>query len=106
MANKTRPYQLIFRATEKEKNKIQDKVKKSKLNQNEYLLRSALDKKIVVIDGLDEFVLEIRRIGNNLNQLTRLAHEGKVNCKNELAEIEKEMGEVWQLLSQLVQKQV
>ena len=104
--NKTRPKQFIFRASEKEHKKIKNKIEKSKLNQNEYLLKSALDKEIVIIEGLPEMTLELKKIGNNLNQLTKSVHQGKVNCKDELSEINEEMKEVWQLLRQLIQKQV
>ncbi|MDU7005642.1 plasmid mobilization protein [Clostridium sp.] len=41
-------------------------IKKSKLKQQEYLIKSALNKKIIVIDGLKEILLELSREGNNL----------------------------------------
>lgn len=103
--NRARPKQIIIRASENELESIKLKVYKSGLSQNEYILRCLLDKDIVVIDGLDSLTLELKRIGNNLNQLTRLAHEGKVNCSAELQDINGEMKEVWQLLRQLIQKQ-
>lgn len=104
--NRKRPKQIVIRASEKEFEKIKSKVEKSKLTQNEYLLKSALDKKIVVVEGVRDLTVEVKRIGNNLNQLTRAVHEGKVNCSKELSEVNEEMKEVWQLLRQLIQKQV
>lgn len=103
--NRTRPKQIVIRASEKELAHIQSKVKKSKLTQNEYLLRSALDKDITVIEGIKDLTVNVKRIGNNLNQLTKLAHEGKVDCGKELSEVSEEMKDVWQLLRQLIQKQ-
>jgi len=103
---RTRPKQIVIRATEEEFNQIKKKVEKSKLTQNKYLLQSALDKDIIVIEGLRDLVIETKRIGVNLNQLTKLAHQEKVNCKEELEGINKELVEVWQLLRQLIQKQV
>lgn len=97
---------MIFRVNEKEKEQILKKVKRSKLNQNEYLLKCALDKEIYVIDGLHEMTIELKRIGNNLNQITRAVNEGQANCSEELGEIKKELGETWQLLRSLIQKQV
>jgi hypothetical protein len=85
---------------------IKKKVEKSKLSQQEYLLKCALNKEINVIDGLHEMTLELKRIGNNLNQLTRSVHEGKANCSNEVQDIQKELSETWQLLRSLIQKQV
>lgn len=97
---------MIFRVNEKEKEQISKKVKRSKLNQSEYLLKCALDKEIIVIDGLHEMTIELKRIGNNLNQITRAVNEGQANCSEELGAIKKELGETWQLLRSLIQKQV
>lgn len=104
--NRSRPKQIVIRASEKEFDRIKRKVEKSKLTQNEYLLKSVLDKEIIVIEGIKDLTIELKRIGNNLNQLTRAVHEGKVNCSKELSEVNEEMKEVWQLLRQLIQKQV
>lgn len=104
MANRKRPKQIVIRASEKEFERIKSKVAKSKLTQNEYLLKSALDKEIIVIDGIKDLTMELKRIGNNLNQLTRAVHEGKANCSKELSEINEEMKEIWQSLRQLIQR--
>lgn len=104
--NRKRPKQIVIRASEQEFEKIKKNVEKSGLTQNEYLLRCALNKKITVIEGLPELVLELKRIGNNLNQLTKAVHEGKANCSQELNDINKELKGVWQLLRRLIQGQV
>lgn len=96
---------MIFRVNENEKEQILKKIDKSKLNQNEYLLKCALDKDIHVIDGLHEMTIELKRIGNNLNQLTRSVNEGQANCSKELEAIKEELSETWQLLRLLIQKQ-
>ena len=104
--NRKRPKQIVIRTTEKEKQKIQQKVSKSTLTQNEYLLKCALAKDIYVIDGIKELTIELNKIGVNLNQLTKAVHGGKANCKEELSEINEEMKEIWQLLRLLIQKQI
>lgn len=103
--NRARPKQIVIRASETEFEKIKKKVEKSKLTQNEYLLKSALNKEIIVVEGLRDLTVELKRIGNNLNQLTRSVNEGKINYSKELSEVNEEMKEVWQLLRQLIQKQ-
>ena len=104
--NRTRPKQIVIRATESEFETIKERVKKSKLKQNDYLLRAILNKKIIVIEGLPELALELKRIGNNLNQITKEVHQGRAYCGKEVAEIERELNGAWQLLKQLTQKQV
>ncbi len=44
--NRARPYQIVIRVNEKELEQIKNKVKKSNLTQNEYLIRLALNKEI------------------------------------------------------------
>ncbi len=94
-----------FRVNNKDYEKIEKNIKKSKLSITEYMTKSALNKEIVVIDDLKELVLEVNKIGVNINQLTKLANQGKVDCAGELEEINKELVEVWQLLRQLIQRQ-
>ena len=52
--NKNRHFN--FRVNEKEYNKIKSQIEKSKLNTSEYLLRTAMDKDIIVVDGLEEIL--------------------------------------------------
>ena len=93
-----------FRITEKELQKIKEKAKKSNMNLTKYLTVCALNKNILVVENLKEFQLELRRIGNNLNQLTRLCNEGIITCL-ELENIKKQVNEIWQLLNLLIQNQ-
>lgn len=46
---------------------------------SDYVLRCALGKKIIVAEGLSDVVKQQKAIGNNLNQLTRLANQGEVS---------------------------
>ena len=100
--NKNRHFN--FRVNEKEYNKIKSKIENSKLNTSEYLLRTAMKKEIIVIDGLEEIIIQLRKIGNNLNQLTKLCKQGRLTNIT-LEDVKKEMKSIWQLLNLLIQKQ-
>lgn len=100
--NKNRHFN--FRVNEKEYNKIKSKIKNSKLNTSEYLLRTAMNKEIIVIEGLEEIIIQLRKIGNNINQLTKLCNQGRLRNIN-LEDVKKEMKSIWQLLNLLIQKQ-
>ena len=95
---------LNIRLTNKEKNLIEEKAKKYKMTMTEFVIKSCLNNNIVIIDGLDKVDTELRRIGNNINQLTRLANERIIQEVN-LKEVRIEMNQVWLLLRQLVQMQ-
>ena len=100
--NKNRHFN--FRVNEKEYNQIKSKIEKSKLNTSEYLLRTAMDKDIIVISGLEEIILQLRRIGNNINQLTKLSNQGSIT-NVDLENVKEELKNIWQLLNLLIQKQ-
>lgn len=100
--NKNRHFN--FRVNEKEYNKIKSKIKKSKLNTSEYLLRTSMDKDVIVINGLEEIIIQLRKIGNNINQLTKLCNQGRLTNIN-LEYVKKEMNSIWQLLNLLIQNQ-
>lgn len=106
MANKSRPKQVMFRLSEEEYEQFMKKVEQSGTNQQEYILRSVLEKPIMNTDGLKEIAPELKRQGANLNQLTKKLNErGYIDYKQELPQLEKELKEIWQLLRQYLQKQ-
>ena len=84
--------------------KIKSKIKKSKLNTSEYLLKTAMDKEIIVINGLEEAITQLRKIGNNINQLTKLSNQGSITNVN-LENVKEELKNIWQLLNLLIQNQ-
>lgn len=95
---------INIRLTEKEKNIIESKAKKLNMTITKFIVSSCLKDKIVIINGLDKVDTELRRIGNNINQLTRLANEKIITVIN-FKELRMEVNNIWQLLKQLVQKQ-
>ena len=103
--NRTRPKQIVIRMSEEEYAKVKTKVEKSGLKQQDYLIRAITNKPITNTDGLKELIPEVKRVGNNLNQLSRKANEGYVVGVEPLEQIQKELSELWQSLRQYIQKQ-
>ena len=95
---------INIRLTEKEKNIIESKAKKLNMTITKFIVSSCMKDKIIIVNGLDKVDTELRRIGNNINQLTRLANE-KIITVIDLKELRMEVNNIWQLLKQLVQKQ-
>lgn len=93
--NRTRSKQLNFRLSEKEFDEFQVNIEKSKLKQSDYLRKCILQKDIIVIDEVKDLVMELKRIGNNLNQLTRTVNSGEIKSIEELTEVKKELDKVW-----------
>lgn len=73
--NRKRNQILSIRLTDSEKSAINKKSKKAKMTLTEYILKSSLQSEIKVID-LQPLLDELKRIGNNLNQITRKINSG------------------------------
>lgn len=85
--NKTKMVAMRFRENDYET--IKKKADKAKMNFTEFVTRSALDKPIIIIDGLDKVLKEQKAIGRNLNQLTMLCNMGKIVCPDLLEMIDR-----------------
>lgn len=94
---------LNFRVTEKEGQMIEDKAYTKYDSLAPYLRDAALGKDIYVVPGLTGIDEELNAIGNNLNQLTRLANMGKIECVD-LSETRNEVAKIWRLLNSLLEK--
>lgn len=55
--------------------------KKAHLTLTEYILKSSLQTEIKIVD-LQTVLVELKRIGNNLNQVTRKINSGAFNSYN------------------------
>lgn len=95
---------INIRVTENEKKKIEEKAKRCNMTISKFMISSCLKDKIVIVSGLDKVDAQLRKIGNNLNQLTKLSNERIVNVVD-LNALQMEVNNIWQLLRQLVQKQ-
>lgn len=102
--SRERPKQVKFWATENELEKIKKKVKKSKLTQSEYLLRSALDKKIIVVEGLKDILLELSREGNNLNQISKSLNQGDKLDQEQFNEIKEKLMDIWDIIEKTLKE--
>lgn len=90
--------ELHIRLSKKDKEKIIALAKKSKLNISDYIVKSSLNSNIIVEEDKSEYISELRRIGNNINQITRNVNQGLVK-EISLKEVKQELNKLWQLLS-------
>lgn len=70
---------LTIRLTLEEKMALQERMYKAVApSMRNFVLKMCMDGKIVVNEDLRELNQELRRQGNNLNQLVRLAHQRRI----------------------------
>lgn len=94
---------IEIRLTSEEKEKIINNSKKAETTISDYLIKSAINQKIIIYKDLGKLVTQLRKIGNNVNQLTKKVHIGDIKCVN-LEETKKELKQIWQLLNLLITK--
>lgn len=92
---------ITVRCTEDERQRIYDKARQHNLKLSDYVLRSALGKKIVVANGLDEVVRQQKAIGNNINQIARLTNEGRLQTI-QLDEVQAALWKIYEQLSEII----
>lgn len=107
MANRKKNKQIAVRVTEEEYAEIMLLVAKSGMTQQEFFSRAIRETTITNLDGLKEVVPEMKRIGNNLNQIAKKLNEGEgANVtQDQWAELVRGYSEVWQSLKQLIHEQ-
>ena len=94
---------IPIRVTEDELKQIDKKAAKARLSRTDYLINCALGKEITLIEDIKPLLTEMRRIGNNLNQQTKLANMGKINAVN-LEETLAALDRMYQVIHTLLAK--
>lgn len=99
--------QVKVRMTEEEYQYYKERLNDSQLTGNFYGIKCLLTHPIYAIGGLQELIRQLKAIGNNLNQISKLLHckQDSFIIKNELSELIKEVKQgtkqIWQLLKSL-----
>ncbi len=91
---------INLRVTEKDYEKIHKKAKKAKMNMSQYVSLSALGRDFVVIENLKGLIHQLSKAGNNLNQLTMLAHQNRLKEVN-VKETQVVLKEIWEILNKI-----
>ena len=84
---------------------IKQNAKKARMSQSDYVTHCCLGRQIVVIEGLRELAKELRAIGNNLNQLTIMARQGRIDMVD-MKPFMEVYSETWQTLNSLLSRVV
>ena len=80
--NRKRNVTLTIRVTPGEKDAILRKAKQADMSLTDYLVTSALSAQILVAEDLKPALTELKRIGNNLNQISTKINVGAFQSYN------------------------
>ena len=103
--SRKRNIQLIFWVSEKERELIAQKMEQvGTENLSAYLRKIAIDGFIIKLDlpELREMISLLRRSSNNLNQLTRRAHETGRIYEADLEDIQQSQERIWTAAEKIV----
>ena len=105
MAKRKRDIQLKFRVTPQEREMIETKMAQfGTANMAAYLRKMAIDGYVVKLDlpELRELVSLLRYFSNNLNQLTRRAHETGRIYETDLEDIQQSQERIWTAAEKII----
>lgn len=105
MANRKRDIQVKFRVTPQERDMIETKMAQiGTTNMAAYLRKMAIDGYVVKLDipELNEMVSLLRYTSNNLNQLTKRAHESGRIYDADLEDIQQNQERIWTAAEKIV----
>lgn len=92
---------ITFRPTDELYEKIVENARQSNMKIGTYVAKTYEGGQINVIEGLPEFTQELRRIGVNLNQMTKLSHVGKIRTPD-LKPIQNTINEIYIKLNRML----
>lgn len=94
---------IVIRVTKQEKERLIKKSQEADMTVSEYLIEQGLERDIVIIEDVKNLVYELRKIGNNINQLTHLANSGVIRTVY-LDEFKEDMKKIWTNLNDIWMK--
>ena len=88
-----------FRVTDTMDALIRKKAADAGMSITDYVILCAIDKKVINYDGLRELTAQVKKLGNNVNQLLILSRQERINTVN-LAATQEELKRIYELLAE------
>lgn len=103
MANRKRNIQLKMYLSDEEYQAFIKQVNKSKLTQTDFFIRCVTNKKVIVVEGLKDILVELKRIGSNINQIAKSLNGGIFqDAEKEVREIRRQFLQVTDCVIELL----
>lgn len=93
---------MKFRAAEEEASEIRRKAAAAGMTVSRFLRTSAVNSQVVLYNTADIFGLrsELRRIGNNINQIAMVVNSNKAVYGNDIRDLKKQFSELSEKLNE------
>ena len=87
MSEEKKSCRVHLRVTPSELNELQKKAAQAHMSVSSYIIHLSENKKITVAENIPELLLEITRIGTNINQIAHIGNSQKYVNKQQLDEV-------------------
>ena len=93
---------MKFRATEEEASEIRRKASAAGMTVSRFLRTSAVNSQVVLYNTADLFGLrsELKRIGNNINQIAMVVNSNNAVYRNDVRDMKKQFSELSEKLNE------
>lgn len=68
---------ILFRISPHDRTAIISKARRAKISVSDFCRKAVLEKLIIHIDGLPDYLYELNKIGTNINQIAAGANQGR-----------------------------
>ena len=92
------------RVTPKQYDEIMKKVEKSDLSKSDFIRQTLLEQEVIKIDKLKDVYIELKRQGNNLNQITKAINEGEIQKPPEFDSLKSQYQELMDQLREVIKE--
>jgi len=102
-----RNYPITIWLNEKELILLKDKISKTPYLRSDYIRRCSLEKDITVIPGIRDLIIEFKKIGSNLDKISRLIDNDSGNqiiLSDDIKSIKEDLKKTWAKLAVVMRK--
>lgn len=102
MKREKKTEQILIRLTPTEKRQITEKAAAAHISVSGYLAKLSEDKKIISVENLPQLIVQITKIGTNINQIAYIGNSQRVVHKELLLAVVNQMEEVKKIMIRIL----
>ena len=99
---RTKTSQVLLRFTPAEKENLIRRAAEARMNMSQYILALSEQKKIIIVEGLSDFITQLIKIGTNVNQVAFVANVYKCVSVEQITLLRNDLEDVKQLIKKLI----
>ena len=102
MSEEKKSCRVYLRVTPSELNELQKKAKQAHMSISSYIIHLSENKKIIVSENIPRLLVEVTRIGTNINQIAHIGNSQKYVNKQQLDEIANLLEDVKSIMQKIL----